>query len=121
MAANGQLELEEAQRILELDSVKEKLRGVIAHLEHQKSVLSLGQKIRSEAKEEMEKDQREYFLRQQMKAIQKELGEMDESSSIVQEYTEKLAKANLPEEARKEAERELKRLSGMPPRRESTR
>ena len=88
---------------------------MIAHLEHQKGVLSLGQKIRSEAKEEMEKDQREYFLRQQMKAIQKELGEMDESSSIVAEYTEKIAKANLPEEARKEAERELKRLSGMPP------
>ncbi len=48
------------------------------HLGHQKEVLSLGQKIRSEAKEEMEKDQREYFLRQQMKAIQKELGEIDE-------------------------------------------
>jgi ATP-dependent Lon protease len=115
VAANGQLELPEAQKVLELDSVKDKLRAVIAHLEHQKSVLSLGQKIRSEAKEEMEKDQREYFLRQQMKAIQKELGEMDESSSIVEEYTEKIAKANLPEEARKEAERELKRLSGMPP------
>jgi ATP-dependent Lon protease len=115
VAANGQLELPEAQKVLEMDSVKDKLRAVIAHLEHQKSVLSLGQKIRSEAKEEMEKDQREYFLRQQMKAIQKELGEMDESSSIAEEYTEKIAKANLPEEARKEAERELKRLSGMPP------
>ena len=115
VAANGQLELPEAQKVLEMDSVKDKLRAVIAHLEHQKSVLSLGQKIRSEAKEEMEKDQREYFLRQQMKAIQKELGEMDESSSIVEEYTQKIAKANLPEEARKEAERELKRLSGMPP------
>ncbi len=115
VAANGQLELPEAQKVLEMDSVKDKLRAVIAHLQHQKSVLSLGQKIRSEAKEEMEKDQREYFLRQQMKAIQKELGEMDESSSIVEEYTQKIAKANLPEEARKEAERELKRLSGMPP------
>ena len=61
----------------------------------------------------MEKDQREYFLRQQMKAIQKELGDMDEASSVVTEYTEKLAKANLPEEAKKEAERELKRLTGM--------
>ncbi len=54
------------------------------HLRHQREVLSLGQKIRSEAKEEMEKDQREYFLRQQMKAIQKELGEMDESSSVAE-------------------------------------
>ena len=115
VAANGQLEPAEAQRVLEMDSVKEKLRALIAQLGHQKEVLSLGQKIRTEAKEEMEKDQREYFLRQQMKAIQKELGEMDESSSIVAEYTEKMAKANLPEEARKEAERELKRVSGMPP------
>ena len=115
VAANGQLEPAEAQRVLEMDSVKEKLRALIAQLGHQKEVLSLGQKIRTEAKEEMEKDQREYFLRQQMKAIQKELGEMDESSSITSEYTEKLAKANLPDEARKEAERELKRLSSMPP------
>lgn len=112
-AANAQLELPDAQALLEVDSVKEKLRTLITHLGHQKEVLSLGQKIRTEAKEEMEKDQREYFLRQQMKAIQKELGEMDESSSVSTEYTEKLAKANLPEEAKKEAERELKRLSGM--------
>jgi len=115
VAANGQLESSEAQRVLEMDSVKEKLRALIAQLGHQKEVLSLGQKIRTEAKEEMEKDQREYFLRQQMKAIQKELGEMDDSSSLITEYTEKIAKANLPEEARKEAERELKRVSGMPP------
>ena len=80
VAANGQLEAPDAQKLLEIDSVKEKLRALIMHLGHQKDVLSLGQKIRTEAKEEMEKDQREYFLRQQMKAIQKELGEMDEAS-----------------------------------------
>jgi ATP-dependent Lon protease len=113
IAANSQLEAPDAQKLLEIDSVKEKLRALIMHLGHQKEVLSLGQKIRTEAKEEMEKDQREYFLRQQMKAIQKELGDMDEGSSVVTEYTEKLAKASLPEEAKKEAERELKRLSGM--------
>ena len=113
VGANGQFEPEDGQKFLEINSVKEKLRALIVHLGHQKEVLSLGQKIRSEAKETMEKDQREYILRQQMKAIQKELGEMDESSSIATEYTEKLAKANLPEEARKEADRELKRLSAM--------
>ncbi|MGA2977130.1 MAG: endopeptidase La [Spirochaetia bacterium] len=113
VAANSQLEQQDAQKMLEIDSIKEKLRALIVHIGHQKEVLSLGQKIRSEAKGEMEKDQREYFLRQQMKAIQKELGEMDESSSVTTEYTEKLAKAALPEEARKEADRELKRLSGM--------
>ncbi|MGO9308171.1 MAG: endopeptidase La [Spirochaetia bacterium] len=113
IAANSQLEAPDAQKLLEIDSIKEKLRALVMHLGHQKEVLSLGQKIRTEAKEEMEKDQREYFLRQQMKAIQKELGDMDEASSVVTEYTEKLAKANLPEEAKKEAERELKRLTGM--------
>ncbi|MGA2639869.1 MAG: endopeptidase La [Spirochaetia bacterium] len=113
IAANSQLEAPDAQKLLEIDSIKEKLRALIMHLGHQKEVLSLGQKIRTEAKEEMEKDQREYFLRQQMKAIQKELGEMDDASSAGTEYTEKLARANLPEEAKKEAERELKRLSGM--------
>ncbi len=115
VAANSQLEPADAQKLLEIDSSKEKLRALIMHLRHQREVLSLGQKIRSEAKDEMEKDQREYFLRQQMKAIQKELGEMDDSSSAANEYTEKLAKAGLPEEAKKEAERELKRLSGMSP------
>jgi ATP-dependent Lon protease len=113
IGANSQLEAPDAQKLLEIDSIKEKLRALIMHLGHQKEVLSLGQKIRTEAKEEMEKDQREYFLRQQMKAIQKELGEMDDASSVGTEYTEKLARANLPEEAKKEAERELKRLSGM--------
>ena len=115
VAANVQLEPADAQKLLEIDSTKEQLRALIMHMRHQREVLSLGQKIRSEAKEEMEKDQREYFLRQQMKAIQKELGEMDDTSSVANEYTEKLAKAALPEEAKKEAERELKRLSGMSP------
>ena len=113
VASNSQLEAPDAQKLLEIDSIKEKLRALVMHLGHQKEVLSLGQKIRSEAKGEMEKDQREYFLRQQMKAIQKELGEIGDESSAPSEYTEKLAKANLPEEAKKEADRELKRLSGM--------
>ncbi len=114
VAGNAQIESSEAQKILAMDSVKEKLRAIIAHLSHQKEVLSLGQKIRSEAKEEMEKEQREYILRQQLKAIQKELGDMDENQSIVTEYTEKIEKTGMPEEARKEAQRELKRISSMP-------
>ena len=113
MAANSQLEPLEAQNILEMDSVKERLRAVVAHLGHQKEVLSLGQKIRSETKEQLDKQQREYILRQQLKTIQKELGEQDENQSVVEEYRQKLAKAGLPEEAKKEAERELSRLAGM--------
>ncbi len=114
VAGNAQLEAVDAQKILEMDSVKDKLRALIAQLSHQKEVLSIGQKIRSDAKEEMEKEQREYILRQQMKAIQKELGDLDENQNVVAEYTEKIEKSGMPEEARKEAQRELKRLSSMP-------
>ena len=113
VAANSQVEPPDAQLLLELDSVKEKLRALVVHLGHQKEVLSLGEKIRSETKEQLDKQQREYILRQQLKTIQKELGEQDENQSVADEYREKLAKAGLPEEAKKEAERELARLAGM--------
>ena len=115
VAANARLEVAEGQKILEMDSVNDKLRALISHLAHEKEVLSLGQKIQTEAHEEMDKAQREYYLRQQLKAIQKELGETDEGQSAVGEYTEKVEKANLPEEAKKEAQRELTRLGGMTP------
>jgi ATP-dependent Lon protease len=115
VAANAQMEIDLGQKILETDGVKDKLRSLIAHLTHEKEVLTLGQKIQSEARGEMDKAQREYYLRQQLKAIQKELGETDESPSEAAEYREKLLKANLPDEAQKEAERELKRLEGMSP------
>ena len=115
VAANAGLEKEQGQEILAADLVKDKLQYLINHLAQQKEILTLGQKIRSEAKEEMDKAQKEYFLRQQMKAIQKELGEGDEGQSVNLEYTEKLDEANLPEEADKEARRELKRLESMAP------
>ncbi len=115
VAANSRLEISKAQQILEMDTLKEKLHALISHLAHEKEVLSLGQKIQSEAKEEMDKAQRDYYLRQQLKAIQKELGEIDETESAFSEYAEKIDEAKLPEEAYKEAQRELKRLKGMPP------
>jgi ATP-dependent Lon protease len=115
VAANAHLEVEKGQQILETDNVKDKLRALISHLSHEKEVLTLGKKIQTEAREEMDKAQREYYLRQQLKAIQKELGETEESPSVVAEYTKKIKKANLPEEAKKEAHRELKRLGGMSP------
>lgn len=115
VAANARLEVEKGQQILETDNVKDKLRALISHLSHEKEVLTLGKKIETEAREEMDKAQREYYLRQQLKAIQKELGETEESPLVVAEYTEKIEKANLPEEAKKEAHRELKRLGGMSP------
>lgn len=115
VAANARLEIAKAQEILEKENMKDKLRALISHLSHEKAVLTLGQKIRTEAHEEMDKAHRDFYLRQQLKTIQKELGETDEAQSIMAEYSEKLKKANLPEEARKEADRELKRLSGMSP------
>jgi ATP-dependent Lon protease len=107
--------MEKGQQVLETDSVKDKLQTLVAHLSHEKEVLTLGKKIQSEAREEMDKAQREYYLRQQLKAIQKELGELDNDQSEVNEYTEKIEEAKLPEEAQKEAQRELKRLGSMSP------
>ncbi len=104
-----------AQEILEAGDLKSKLRALIAHLSREKEVLSLGRKIQSEAREGMEKAQKDYYLRQQLKAIQKELGEPDESDSESTGYAEKIEKADLPPEALKEARRELKRLEGMSP------
>ena len=115
VAANVRLQIADGQKILEMDHLKDKLRALISHLTHEKEVLTLGQKIQTEAREEMDKTQREYYLRQQLKAIQKELGERDESQSAFTEYADKIEKTDLPEEAKKEAERELKRLEGMSP------
>ena len=115
VASNAGLGVSEGQKVLEADNIKDKLKLLISHLSHEKEVLSLGNKIQSEARGEMDKAQREFYLRQQMKAIQKELGEEVEGESGVDEYTLKLEDAGLPEEAMKEAERELKRFKGMSP------
>ncbi len=115
VAANAHMDVTRGQQILEMDDIKDKLHALISHLSHEKEVLTLGNKIQSEAREEMSKAQREYYLRQQLKAIQKELGETDESQPAVEDYTEKIEKANLSEEAKKEAQRELSRIEGMSP------
>jgi len=115
VASNIGLKPAEGQEILEEDTVKDQLRILISFLTREKELLSLGKKIQSEAKEEMDKAQREYYLRQQMKAIQKELGEGEEAASEADEYRRALDEADLPEDARKEADRELKRFSGMSP------
>jgi ATP-dependent Lon protease len=106
---------EEKQTILELIDVKQRLREVTRLVNHQVEILELGNKIQSQVKDDMDKSQRDYYLRQQLGAIKKELGEDDETKVEVEEYREKLAKKDLPEEARKEAERELKRLDRMHP------
>jgi ATP-dependent Lon protease len=108
------MELAEAQAVLELDTVEEKLRRLIGILGKELEVLELGRKIQTEAQSEMEKVQREYYLREQLKAIQRELGEGDEQAIEVDEFRDKIAKAGMPEEAHKEAMRELDRLSKLP-------
>jgi len=115
VANYANIDILKAQEILQADDLKDKLRLLIGHLSREKEVLSLGQKIQSDAREEMDKAQKDYFLRQQLKAIQKELGESEEGRPEIDDYVEKIQKAELPEEARKEAERELKRLQGMSP------
>ncbi|MFH1102565.1 MAG: endopeptidase La [Pseudomonadota bacterium] len=107
--------LEEKQAVLEIIEVKKRLKEVFRQANHQKEVLELGNKIQSQVKGDMEKQQKEYYLRQQLKAIREELGEKDEVNLEIEEYKTKIKEINLPEEAKKEAERELGRLSRMHP------
>ena len=106
---------EEKQKVLEIFDVKKRLKEVSRLANHQLEILELGNKIQTQVKGDMEKSQREYYLRQQLKAIREELGETDEATVEIDEYRAKIEKANLPEEARQEAERELERLSRMHP------
>ena len=108
------IDLKDAQEILELDSVYEKLKKLIGLLVREAEVLQIGQKIQNEARGEIEKVQREYFLREQMKAIQRELGEKDEQSEETEDFRKKIEEAKMPEEALKQAKRELDRLSRLP-------
>ncbi len=114
IATYMRIDLNDAQEILELDDSTSKLRKVIALLGKELEVLELGRKIQTEAHSEMEKVQREYFLREQLKAIQKELGEQDEQQIEVEELRKKIEEAGMPEEAHKEAKRELDRLAKLP-------
>jgi len=115
VATSIRMDIPEAQEILEMDHVSDKLRKLTTILNRELEVLELGRKIQNEAQSEMENMQREYFLREQLKAIQKELGEGDEAAQVIQEYREKIEAAGMTEEAKKEAVRELGRMEKMPP------
>ena len=108
------MDIKDAQEILELNSASNKLKKLIGLLVREAEVLQLGQKIQNEARGEIEKVQRDYYLREQMKAIQKELGEKDEQAAEVEEFRKKIEDAKMPEEALKQAKRELERLSRLP-------
>jgi ATP-dependent Lon protease len=114
IASAVQMDVALRQELLELDSVRAKLEKLTAFLTHELDVLELGKKIQSQAQEEMGRAQREYFLREQLKAIQRELGEETDEAAAINQLREQIAKAHLPEEAAKEANRELARLEKLP-------
>ncbi len=107
--------VEEKQKVLETLPVGERLKLVSRVLNKQLEILELGKKIHDQVKEDMDKKQREYYLREQLKAIRAELGEKDEGSVEIEEYRAKVKERNLPPEAAKEADRELERLARMHP------
>src|SRR5438876_3432613 len=103
------------QELLETVDVKQRLERLVGALGKEAEVLELGSKIQSDVQSEMSKTQREYYLREQMKAIQKELGETDERAQEIGALRDRIEAAGMPEEARSEALRELDRLAKMPP------
>ena len=114
VASSMRLEMNDAQALLEIDSVQEKLLRLTNLLHNEVDVMELGNKIQSQAQGEMEKMQKDFFLREQIKAIQKELGEEDEQEADIRELEERIEAAGMPEEAHKEATRELNRMRRMP-------
>ncbi len=105
--------VEEKQKVLDFADVKQRLKELTRMVNHQMEVLELGNKIQTKVKDDIDKSQREYYLRQQLKAIKQELGETDENTVETEEYRKKIDEKNLPDEAKKEALRELERLSRM--------
>jgi ATP-dependent Lon protease len=114
VASTLRLKTEEKQRLLEEADVAARLREILAILGRELEVVELGSKIQSQVQSEMEKGQREFFLRQQLKAIQDELGEGDEQQAEINELRQQVEEKNLPEDVRKAVDRELARLEKLP-------
>ena len=115
IASHLALKIPKKQELLEVDVVSERMEKVISFMEGEIGVLQVEKKIRNRVKRQMEKTQREYYLNEQLKAIQKELGESEEGKDELQELEEKLAKLKLSNEAREKANNELKKLRNMSP------
>jgi ATP-dependent Lon protease len=114
VASTLRLKTEEKQQLLELDDVEKRLRAVLVILNRELEVAELGSKIQNQVQSEMESTQREYFLRQQLKAIQEELGEADPEQAEITELRDRANEVTLPEGARKAVDRELARLDKLP-------
>jgi len=115
VASTLRLKTEEKQKLLEEPNVAVRLREILVILNRELEVVELGSKIQSQVQSEMEKGQREFFLRQQLKAIQEELGEGDEQQAELAELRQQVEAKDLPEETRKAVDRELARLEKLPP------
>ncbi|MFP5505039.1 MAG: endopeptidase La [Gammaproteobacteria bacterium] len=115
IAAHMSLKIEEKQHILEIDSVRGRLEHLMGLIEGEIDILQIEKRIRGRVKQQMEKSQREYYLNEQMKAIQKELGELEDAPNEVEELQQKIDKAGMTKEARDKAQAELNKLKMMSP------
>ncbi|WP_298154789.1 LON peptidase substrate-binding domain-containing protein, partial [Metallibacterium sp.] len=115
VAAHMSVKLAEKQKVLEILDVKKRLEHILVAIEGELDVLQIEKRIRGRVKAQMEKSQREYYLNEQMKAIQKELGEMDEGGNELADLEGRIARAGMPKEAREKATSELNKLKMMSP------
>ena len=115
MAAHMSLKLEEKQRVLEMADIRQRLEHLMGLMEAENDLLQIEKRIRGRVKRQMEKNQREYYLNEQMKAIQKELGEMDEAPNEIEDLANRIEKAGMPKEAKNKALAELNKLKLMSP------
>jgi ATP-dependent Lon protease len=115
VAAHMSLKLSEKQKVLEIPDVRKRLEHMLAVIEGEMDVLQIEKRIRGRVKQQMEKSQREYYLNEQMKAIQKELGELDEAPNEIGELEKRIKAAGMPKEARDKANSELAKLKLMSP------
>ena len=115
VAAHMSIKIEEKQRVLELIEVRERLEHLISLMENEIDLLQVEKRIRGRVKSQMEKSQREYYLNEQMKAIQKELGEMEDVPNEIEELAAKIEKAGMPKDVKEKATSELNKLKMMSP------
>jgi ATP-dependent Lon protease len=115
VAAHLSIKLDQKQRILEIEDVRTRLEALIALMESELDLLQVEKRIRGRVKKQMEKSQREYYLNEQMKAIQKELGDLEDAPNEIEDLTKKIATAGMPKEAKAKATAELNKLKLMSP------
>jgi ATP-dependent Lon protease len=115
IAAHMSLKLEEKQKILEIEDVRSRLEQMLGMVEEEIDILQVEKRIRTRIKQQMEKSQREYYLNEQMKAIQKELGDIEDAPNEIEELSNRLEKAKMPKEAKQKATSELNKLKQMSP------